>query len=100
MGLASYTNEHKFLPLHPDGSDEWNLRISNPVIQVSQGIYMDTTMADKFLPLPPWVVSSCPFILTDQMNGVLENQILSYSGIYRDKTMVDKFIPLHTDGSD
>jgi len=35
VGLASYTSEHKFLPLHPDGSDEWNLRISNPTIQDS-----------------------------------------------------------------
>lgn len=42
VGLASYTSEHKFLPLHPDGSDEWNLRISNPTIQV-------VTPSDKML---------------------------------------------------
>ena len=34
VGLTSYTNNQKFFPIHPEGSDEWNLRISNPGIKV------------------------------------------------------------------
>ncbi|XP_023338741.1 LOW QUALITY PROTEIN: uncharacterized protein LOC111709332 [Eurytemora carolleeae] len=35
VGLTSYTNNQKFFPIHPEGSDEWNLRISNPGIKDS-----------------------------------------------------------------
>jgi len=30
VGETSYTNSLKFFPTHPPGSDEWNLRITNP----------------------------------------------------------------------
>lgn len=35
VGLTSYTNDQKFFPTHPPGSDEWNLRISNPGLKDS-----------------------------------------------------------------
>lgn len=35
VGVASYTNEFKFLSLHPHSSDEWNLRVTNPTISDS-----------------------------------------------------------------
>jgi len=35
VGLSSYTNDQKFFPIHPEGSDEWNLRITDPTIQDS-----------------------------------------------------------------
>ena len=30
MADTSYTNSLKFYPTHPPGSDEWNLRVTNP----------------------------------------------------------------------
>jgi len=35
VGETSYTNNLKFFPTHPPGSDEWNLRISSPGLQDS-----------------------------------------------------------------